>query len=320
MYRIDDGLFIDTSLITCAEYQLFLDDMRAQGKHCQPDHWISNQFPKTQGRTPILGVRPSDAFNFCEWLNTREAKIWRYRLPTQDEANTYPLSSIEYSQFGYWILPSPVSVARVWTPRKSEMGLVFALDKTRDRAFTLALARNDKDDLINLVNLSVDPYGMYSLTRTLALAREDNSGLAKVIDQIINRDLNQDYTSLTKFDLDITSIFNRLRNRVNKIGQSRSSEMTASRIQDINLVCDKNRPLDLSLANEFSLARTRCINRALSHRFDRNDLVRVQEMDLDLIISGFIDIALNILILKLRRTEKYVAFEGIRIIKERNLE
>lgn len=35
---LDDRRAIDTTMINCAEYQLFLDDMRKQEEYRQPDH------------------------------------------------------------------------------------------------------------------------------------------------------------------------------------------------------------------------------------------------------------------------------------------
>jgi hypothetical protein len=57
--RIDENIYIDDTLVTCVEYQLFVDEMREQGKYYQPDHWTSYQFPKGLARESILGVRRS---------------------------------------------------------------------------------------------------------------------------------------------------------------------------------------------------------------------------------------------------------------------
>ena len=106
MQRINENTYIDDTLVICAEYQLFIDEMRRQGKYYQPDHWTSYQFPEGQAHAPILGVRPSDAAAFCEWLTGREHDKWHYRLPTSDEAEQYPLSSSAQSNLGYWIMGS----------------------------------------------------------------------------------------------------------------------------------------------------------------------------------------------------------------------
>jgi hypothetical protein len=106
MQRIDENTYIDDTLVTCVEYQPFIDKMRGQGLCYQPDHWTSYQFPEGQAHAPILGVRPSDAADFCEWLAEREHGKWHYRLPTSDEAEQYPLPSSAQSGLGYWITGS----------------------------------------------------------------------------------------------------------------------------------------------------------------------------------------------------------------------
>jgi len=106
MQCINENTYIDDTLVTCADYQPFIDEMREQGKYYQPDHWTSYQFPEEQAHAPILGIRPSDAAAFCEWLTGREHGKWHYRLPTSDEAERYPVSSFAQSGLGYWITGS----------------------------------------------------------------------------------------------------------------------------------------------------------------------------------------------------------------------
>jgi len=87
--RIDDNREIDTEFVSHAEYQLFLDDMLAQGKFLQPNHWTNYDFAKAVGKEeakkPIRGVEISDAIKFCEWLTQTTGGEWQYRLPTSDE-------------------------------------------------------------------------------------------------------------------------------------------------------------------------------------------------------------------------------------------
>jgi hypothetical protein len=101
--RIDENTYIDDTLVTCAEYQLFIDEMHEQGKYYQPDHWASYQFPKGQALKPILGIRQSDAVWFHEWLTTQEGKKWKFRLPTQTEANSLPMKNMAKRPLGYWL-------------------------------------------------------------------------------------------------------------------------------------------------------------------------------------------------------------------------
>ncbi|HUE00928.1 MAG TPA: NACHT domain-containing protein, partial [Bryobacteraceae bacterium] len=84
LMRIDDDRYVDNDLITCAEYQLFVDDRRAGGDYRQPDHWAGTHFAAGSARTPALGVRPSDAAEFCRWLSERQRGEWIYQLPEKD--------------------------------------------------------------------------------------------------------------------------------------------------------------------------------------------------------------------------------------------
>ena len=104
MYRIDENTYIDESLITCAEYQLFIDEMLMQGKYVQPYHWVSYQFPSGHGRHPILGVYASDAEAFCNWLSLSDTGEWHYRLPVSVEAKQFPIKDSSKTPVGYWII------------------------------------------------------------------------------------------------------------------------------------------------------------------------------------------------------------------------
>src|SRR5215212_2214470 len=91
--RIDDEREIDLEYVTCAEYQLFIDDMREQGRYFQPDHWRRFQFPSGFALEPVRGIRPEDAESFCRWLTQRYGSVgMRYRLPTIAEVNDFPAS------------------------------------------------------------------------------------------------------------------------------------------------------------------------------------------------------------------------------------
>jgi hypothetical protein len=85
LVQLDDGRSVDHRLITHAEYQLFLDEQRAKGRIYQPDHWPRSRFPRGGGKMPVVGVRFSDAWDFCEWLTRRSRGGWRYRLPEANE-------------------------------------------------------------------------------------------------------------------------------------------------------------------------------------------------------------------------------------------
>lgn len=100
--RIDDDIYIDDTLVTCAEYQLFIDEMREQGMHYQPDQWTTYQFPQGQAHTPIKGVRFSDGKAFSKWLTDREGGIWIYRVPFLEEVYGYSIINKYRFPMGYW--------------------------------------------------------------------------------------------------------------------------------------------------------------------------------------------------------------------------
>ncbi len=81
---IDEQREIDLSFITCAEYQLFLDDMKAKGKYYQPEHWKEFHFPSGKAKDPVTGVCFEGAEAFCKWLTQKTQKYY-YRLPTANE-------------------------------------------------------------------------------------------------------------------------------------------------------------------------------------------------------------------------------------------
>lgn len=91
-------VFVDDSLITHVEYQLFLDDQRRQQVHYHPDHWIKFDFSIGNGNLPLAGVRPSDAKAFCKWL-TRWSRITdgAYRIPNDGEFRSLPFRGY------YWV-------------------------------------------------------------------------------------------------------------------------------------------------------------------------------------------------------------------------
>lgn len=93
-------LILDTSNITCAEYQLFIYEKQKIGENHQPDHWESYRFIPGNSIKPIVGVRASDAEEFCQWLNEQYCQPGqKYRLPLQDEVEKYLAVN---QQIGCW--------------------------------------------------------------------------------------------------------------------------------------------------------------------------------------------------------------------------
>jgi predicted NACHT family NTPase len=114
LLRIDDTTEIDTGYVTCAEYQLFIDEKRSAGENRHPNNWTDDRFQPGNANEPIVGVQSSDAQEFCDWLTLREGSPGetflegesavfvgqsRFRLPTVVEVEQYPSAQ---SAIGCW--------------------------------------------------------------------------------------------------------------------------------------------------------------------------------------------------------------------------
>lgn len=109
LVRVDEDKYIDSSLVTHAEYQIFLEEEAAFANYHAPDYWQTPQFPQGYGRSPVVGVRPPDALAFCHWLTRRAAgSQWQFRLPRADELDNITKQSQARGNFtedvGYWYL------------------------------------------------------------------------------------------------------------------------------------------------------------------------------------------------------------------------
>lgn len=134
--RIDENTYIDDTLVTCTEFQLFIDEMRLQGKNYQPFHWKSERFPEGQAHQPIIGVFFAAAKAFCEWLTNRDTNKWKYRLPTQKETSTFPISIEDQAFLNYWIYDESPNGENGWIttiPREGDTREGIRLVKERTR-------------------------------------------------------------------------------------------------------------------------------------------------------------------------------------------
>ncbi|MDJ0797909.1 MAG: SUMF1/EgtB/PvdO family nonheme iron enzyme [Calothrix sp. MO_167.B12] len=91
--EIDENLEIDASYITCAEYQLFVDEQLNSQSRFQPG----------SAKRPITAVSWRNAFEFCNWLSSKSSDgVSYYRLPTVTEVQENPTT--QYPQLGCWKL------------------------------------------------------------------------------------------------------------------------------------------------------------------------------------------------------------------------
>jgi small GTP-binding protein len=94
MMRVNQDLYVAESLITNAEYRLFIEEQRISNQY--PNHKFKKPFLADSGQKAVTGLQASDAVAFCEWLSKRDKLGFHYRLPYSGEFN--PL----VSKIGYW--------------------------------------------------------------------------------------------------------------------------------------------------------------------------------------------------------------------------
>ncbi len=139
LVRLDETTYADRTLVTQAEYQLFLDDMRAKGSYRQPDHWTDKQFTRGMGQEPVAGIRPSDAQAFCDWLSERNPGPWHFRLPSAQEKSRPPLNEPALEEnatpVGYWYLNKGQPALQPSPDLTHDVALVQSLQRQLDQKF-----------------------------------------------------------------------------------------------------------------------------------------------------------------------------------------
>jgi len=145
MVYLSDDTYIDTSPISCAEYQLFLDDQSVRGQYYHPWHWFAASFQAGQGREPILGVQPLEVQAFCHWLTTRDNGLWRYRLPDKDEAaaivSRLDKAALSRHEIGFWSKDDEFIWINKAAPEPKNLGASVLAQLLLDRAQALAYER-----------------------------------------------------------------------------------------------------------------------------------------------------------------------------------
>ena len=110
-------IVLDDEWITCAEYQVFLDAMRAQGQFYQPDHWTQWRFASGQAQTPIAGMRFEAAQAFCAWLSQRQNQEVMLQLPKWPNEASQMVDMVAIPM-GWW-----TSQKKVFLPRTAKIDL-----------------------------------------------------------------------------------------------------------------------------------------------------------------------------------------------------
>jgi hypothetical protein len=323
MIRIDDDRLIDDTLISCAEYQLFLDEMRAQRQYYQPDHWPDCEFPTGQAHALLLGIRASDAVAFCRWLSARELGEWQFRLPTPTEAQAHPLPLRIADAAGYWVY-GPTDEGRGFVRPRLNRPPTFSgrleLSPDLERDVERARQRNQACDL----DLASDLVAILASDATPSddLTSEFDLTYARVID----RGLDSDRARLR--DLARGRIRNRARTR------DRLSELDVAYARVIERGLDSDHDRARSIVRERDRARARDIALDIDSALDRTimmlrehdrlrDIALARERALAIATGRVRDVALDLylalLILEERIQGHLQPFEGIRLLKERRI-
>ena len=206
LVRIDNNVEIDRTYVTCAEYQLFIDDLRQESKNLQPYHWKSERFPQGDAKEPITGVRISDAKAFCEWLTQKEKASFsgfRYRLPTVDEVYKTKESLVTKDKIGFWCINDDIWVisgikSQKWQIWQKQLSKYLIL---RDN-FNLSLSLYRDFHPFGELNRDLQPYRNYYLQLYQELDRHSYPQLYQelYLYRVLDRGFYQDLKSYQHFD------------------------------------------------------------------------------------------------------------------------
>ena len=122
MASLDKERSIDHTLITNAEYQLFLEATSSGPERLEPLHWDGPRFTPGLGHEPVAGVEAWHAERFCKWLNERDSAAGVYRLIADEEADALG----ERAASGLGWLTSSGSLLEADPARVDEMREVLA--------------------------------------------------------------------------------------------------------------------------------------------------------------------------------------------------
>jgi hypothetical protein len=295
--RTDDDTYIDETLVMCAEYQLFLDEMRSQGKYHQPDHWIDYSFPKGHAIKPILGMRPSDAVAFCKWLTQNNNDGWTYRLPIQQETREYVVQKAYPPPVGNWTSQEQGGENFAWVgakpqnPRGRNLAshIEGARSSSRASDLPIVVSRILNNQVVDLVRAS-------NLDQARAIARELDGARTRVLDFANTRKLDRANV------LDISNTLTRASKRLDDLAKDLEIARASARVQVISIVYE----LGLTVERELEHARTIV-----------TDLGIYRNLDIDLTINLCLNLYIDIFTLRERIENRSPAFEGIRLVKER---
>ncbi|HAG85329.1 MAG TPA: hypothetical protein DCL61_30340 [Cyanobacteria bacterium UBA12227] len=279
LLRIDDKHQIDLTYITCAEYQLFIDEKLKAGKFHQPDHWKINRFQPGDAIKPITGIRASDAEAFCKWLTQRHSpEEFRYRLPTLTEAQTY---KIQHKQLGCWYQDEQKqAIAGIefeqWQEWQNKLDRELSSDLAHTLTHTRAFARDLASNLTNEVSSTAKLYNNLNLEQANDLSiihdliRTHEILLSSICNSTIELIRIGNLTRITNIDTNIAFAIESVQDTI--LASDFANVRTIERANDLA----NNLLRTMELSNDLTRARNHA-NHLMSHL----DSILAQARNLD---------------------------------------
>jgi hypothetical protein len=352
MYALNDQTFIDTTLVSHVEYQLFLNELHSQGKYYQPDHWDNFTFPARQGRQPALGMRRSYAQAFCTWLSERTGGAWRYRLPNErdlTQANQGIWKDLSQDT-GYW---TEGKRRFVWSQEQPSHSLNTLFQTTLTRALDLDLARELARELELARNRASAHASNFARANELELASSRVRSLELAGSRARDRANVSKHNYALDLDLasdiarDLNSDLARARNRASARALDLARDLANARDIAGDLASTSARDLALDLVRDITRISDHALgldrDRASAHDRDHwrdhvRDLARDLILDLARDITNVYSLAgdianaldnaldrdlalyIHLFLLQERRARRLPAWEGILLVKEQILD
>ena len=305
-YRIDEQREISADFITCAEYQLFLDEKRAENKYYQPDHWDGYQFSRGNAEKPILGVRGEDASQFCAWLSQQHGEKFRYQLPTLEEVSTHPW--VAGGKIGCWCVTNGKRFVHVPdTIQWKKWRKILFVSLTNDwnnlaRDFVSGFSSTLAFNLASVLELNL----VRAFARDLALDRSLSRTLDHPSVSALSRDLDRDLElALDRarelaLDLALELALDRARALDRAFARDLALDLALDLDRDLELALDLDRDLELALDRARAFARDLALDLAHAHAHARararvldRDRAIARNLDRDLALARAIDRALD---------------------------
>lgn len=137
--RIHEGQAVDVSLITNAEYQLFIDEYLAQDHAERPIGVYERQYESGQGGLPAFGLNVDEVQAFCSWLTDALDDGYEYTIPQMGDAEHIPMKSEAHiMRAGYWVRDKKGYTVQMFVGQYPSISLKI-LNQYRSRALVAAL-------------------------------------------------------------------------------------------------------------------------------------------------------------------------------------